>query len=146
MRLRSVEGADLGAWGPSLVVSPSLSPDPSLPPSFGVWSAMNFPGLEVTFHGDLDKNGVADGIEYAFAMEAGGATMSDALGMPSGKLEISRPLEEPRSDISYGALWSDDLLNWSSEGVQIRFENGRIIASVVQGDGGRYMRWVVEPQ
>lgn len=146
MRLRSVDGSDLGAWGPSLVVSPSLSPDPSLPPSFGVWAAMSYPGLEVTFDGDLDKNGVADGIQYAFGMDPDGTMISDALAMSVSKLEISRPLEEPRTDISYGAVWSDDLVNWSAEGVQIRFENGRIIASVAKGEGGRYMRWVVEPQ
>jgi hypothetical protein len=49
-----------------------------------------------------------------------------------------------RADVVYGAEWSDDLGTWSAEGVEVRIENGEIRATVPQGSGRRFMRWVIE--
>jgi hypothetical protein len=61
-------------------------------------------------------------------------------------MEIARDLAEARDDVRYGAEWSDDLDTWSDEGVEIRFEDGQIIASVTRGTPSRVMRWVVLPE
>lgn len=147
LRLRPLAGSSSGAWGPALVVSPSTSPDPVLPTSFGTWAVLEHPGAELSFEGDLDGDGSADGVEYAFSSDPTVAAPSpDQLTIPEDKLEISRNLPVQRGDVAYGAEWSDDLSEWSDVGVDVRFENGKVIASVAKGNGNRYLRWKIEGQ
>jgi len=99
------------------------------------------------FESDLDADGLADGVEYAFSLDP---TVADAapekLSLPEDKIEISRDLPLQRADVNYAAEWSDGLSTWSSEGVEIRIEGGKIIASVAKGSGSRYLRWKIEGQ
>jgi len=146
LRLRSVDGASMGNWGPALLVTPS-SITPALPVTFTAWAAMEHPGEALSFEGDFDRDGLADGVEYAFSLDpSDGKAVPDQLSIPEEKIEISRDLPLQRIDVDYAAEWSDDLLNWSSEGVEIRYENGKIIASVAKGERTRYLRWKIEGQ
>ncbi|QJE98065.1 hypothetical protein [Luteolibacter luteus] len=144
LRLRSVSGASLGNWGPALIVSPSATA-PSLPVTFDAWSALEYPGHALGFEGDLDRDGMADGFEYAFSLNPILAKAeTDSLSLSTGKLMISRDLPVQRADIRYGAEWSDDLSTWSTAGVEIRIEGGKISASVAKAEGNRYLRWKIQ--
>lgn len=146
LRLRTVSGAAMGAWGPALMVSPS-STAPSLPVTFAAWAAIEHPGQALTFEGDLDRDGLSDGVEYAFSLDPTDANaVPDKLSLPENKIEISRDLPLRRADVSYSAEWSEDLSEWSGEGVEIRMESGKIIASIAKGSRSRYLRWKIEGQ
>jgi hypothetical protein len=146
LRLRSVVGSSPGSWGPAMNVVPSGGSSASsvAPDGFAEWRA-GYPGLALSFEGDADRDGLADGIEYAFSLDPGdGLGIPDRMSMEAGNLTISRDLPLERADVVYGAEWSDDLGTWSAEGVEVRIENGEIRATVPQGSGRRFMRWVIE--
>lgn len=145
LRLRGLVGTVAGAWGPALTVVPVSTPGPLVAPeSFATWRD-GYPGHELSFEGDADRDGLADGIEYAFSLDpTDGRPVPDGIGLSGGRIEISRELPIQRSDLSYGAEWSDGLSAWSVEGVEIRIEGGRIHASAPLGDGRRFMRWSVD--
>lgn len=144
LRLRTVSGSAVGSWGPALIVTPSATA-PSLPVTFAAWSSLEYPGHVLEFEGDLDRDGLPDGVEYAFSLNPTVAKAEpDSLSIQSDVLEISRALPLQRTDIRYGAEWSDNLSDWSEEGVEIRFEGGKILARVAKGNGNRYLRWKVE--
>jgi len=145
LRLRSVVGSSPGTWGPALIVVPAEDSSASsvAPDGFAEWRA-GYPGLDLSFEGDADRDGLADGIEYAFSLDPGdGLGIPDRMTMGLGTLTISRDLPIERTDVAYGAEWSDDLGIWSAEGVEIRIENGEIHAIVPQGSGRRFIRWNV---
>lgn len=145
MRLRSVNGSTPGAWGPPLVVVPSDAASPliGVPGGFAAWQA-EYPELELSFEGDADRDGLADGIEYAFSLDPGdGVRIPDRFELQAGLMSISRDLPVERADVNYGAEWSDDLGTWSADGVEILIGNGEIRANAPQGGGRRFMRWNV---
>jgi hypothetical protein len=149
LRLRSVIGGVPGAWGPALTVSP-VDAAPLLVAAriavggFDGWRA-SYPGHELSFEGDADRDGLADGVEYAFSLDpTDGRPVPDVLEwVGEGRMEISRALPAERADLVYRAEWSDRLGAWSAEGVEIRIEAGRIHASAPRGVGSRFMRWNV---
>ncbi len=145
LRMRPLHGATPGVWGPALVVSPSSStPDPIVVPGFSSWAQNEYPVFNLSFEGDYDSDGQADGVEYAFSRNPGAPDpMADALKVDAGRIEISRDLAQQRDGINYSAEWSDDLANWSSADVEILIENGKIHASAPLGAKGRYMRWKI---
>lgn len=140
LRLRSIAGTTPGAWGPALLVTPVDPPQMS----FAAWNDFEYPALPLEFERDSDGDGLADGIEYAFSLDpTEAAAAADVLTLTVERMEISRDLPVERSDVNYGAEWSDDLSTWSDEGVEIRVEGGKIIASAPRGTPSRVMRWVV---
>lgn len=145
MRLRSINGVTPGSWGPPLVVVPSdvASPLIGVPDGFAAWQA-GYPELDLSFEGDADRDGFADGIEYAFSLDPGdGVRIPDRFELQAGMMSISRDLPVERADVNYGAEWSDDFGTWSADGVEIRIEDGEIRASAPRGEGRRFMRWNV---
>ena len=145
MRLRSVNGSTPGAWGPALVVVPSEGASPLIGVlgGFTAWQAEH-PELELSFEGDADRDGLADGIEYAFSLDPGdGVRIPDRFELQAGMMSISRDLPVERADVNYGAEWSDDLGTWSADGVEILIEGGEIRATAPRGNGRRFMRWNV---
>lgn len=148
LRMRPVTGSALGAWGPALVVNPSGStPAPLLAGGFGVWAESNHTGLGLSFDGDLDEDGLADGIEYAFSLDpTTGQASPDALAVDGERITISRPLPEVRAGIRYGAEWADDLRTWSGDDVEIEILDGTITASAPKGSGSRFLRWKIEEE
>ena len=140
MRLRPVTGGVPGGWGPVTRVVPTALPLAG----FEAWQAYDFPGLEFPFDGDDDADGLANGVEYAFSLNPwDGLRVPDDLALPAGRLEISRDLPVERTDLSYGAEWTDDLGTWSSAGVVIDISGGRISASAPKGAGERFIRWKI---
>jgi hypothetical protein len=143
LRLRSVVGGLPGPWGPVLVVNPAAAPSPAsvAPAGFAGWQA-GYPGLDLSFEGDADRDGLADGIEYAFSLDPDdGVRIPDQMIIEAGLLTIRRNLPVERVDVSYGAEWSEDLGSWTADGVQVRIEGGDIRATVPQGSGRRFIRW-----
>ena len=142
LRLRPVYGVTPGAWGPTLLVTPS-----SLAASlsgFAAFQAYEYPSEDLAFEADADGDGAADGIEYAFSTDPTQPSASaDSITITFDRLEISRDLPNEREDVNYGAKWSDDLSTWSDEGVEVRIEGGKIIASAPRGGPSRAMRWEV---
>ena len=144
LRLRSVIAGSPGAWGPTLTVTP-VAPSLSLavgPGGFPEWHAARFPGLAASFDGDANLNGLADGIEYAFSLDpAAGLAGLDRLTLQADSVGLARDLPVERTDVTYGAEWSDNLANWSANGIEIRVEGGEIHASAPRGAGRRFLRW-----
>ncbi len=142
LRLRAVTGEGPGPWGPVLtveVVEPAEAGQAAVA-GFAGW----LPELGLSFEGDADRDGLADGIEYAFSLDpTDGRRIPDRLSEEAGMLELSRELPVLRDDLIYGAEWSEDLKSWSAEGVAIRFEDGWIHAGVARGEGRRFLRWNV---
>lgn len=143
LRLRSVHGGAPGAWGPELRVIP-LDPASSarvMPAGFAAWQS-DHPALPLDFEGDADRDGLADGVEYAFSLDPGdGVRIPDRVALEAGRMTLSRDLPIERSDVIYGAEWSDDLSSWSADGIEVRIGDGEIRASAPQGHGRRFMRW-----
>jgi hypothetical protein len=142
LRLRAVTGGVAGPWGPALavVVGDPVEAGQAGGSGFAGW----WPGAGLSFDGDADRDGLADGIEYAFSLDpTDGLRVPERLVEQAGHLELSRELPDLREDLIYGAEWSEDLESWSSEGVAIRFEDGRIHASAPRGEGRRFLRWSV---
>ena len=142
LRLRAVNGAAAGPWGPALAVQAADSAAVGAV-TFAGW----FPELGLSFDGDADHDGLADGIEFAFSLDpTDGVRIPDRLVFQTGRIGISRDLPVERPDVTYGAEWTDDLGTWSAQDVEIRMENGEIHASAPQGSGRRFMRWNIQVQ
>lgn len=142
LRLRPMYGATPGSWGPALMVTPSSAA--SVLTGFAAFQAYVYPSVTLSFEADTDGDGIADGVEYAFSTDpTQPSTSADSVAVTVDRFEISRDLPVEREDVNYGAEWSDDLATWSSEGVEVRIEGGKIIASAPSGVASRMMRWVV---
>ena len=142
LRPRAILGGKAFPYGPAKVVTAT-----GLPDTFAGWASTEYPGHSLSFNGDLDGDGLDDGIEYAFSLDpTRSSPVPEELSFPVGKIEIARDLPIHRVGVVYGAQWSEDLVNWSSQGVTIRFEDGKIIASVMKGLQSRFLRWNITPQ
>jgi len=144
LRLRARVGSKAGPWGEALIVTPRAVAMPLVAPEdFSAWCG-RYPGSALDFEGDADRDGLADGIEYAFSLDpTDGRPVADRLERAGGRLALSRALPTLRLDLSYGAEWSEDLIGWSREGVEVRIEAGRIHATAPAGGGRRFLRWNV---
>ena len=112
-----------------------------MPAGFAAWQS-DHPELPLDFEGDADRDGLADGVEYAFSLDPGdGVRIPDRVALEAGRMTLSRDLPIERSDVIYGAEWSDDLSSWSADGIEVRIGDGEIRASAPQGHGRRFMRW-----
>lgn len=143
MRLRALQGGLPGVWGPALLVTPvdSVSPQVVTPGGFAAWRNA-YPDLDLSFEGDADEDGLADGVEYAFSLDPGdGLRNTDRVTLEAALMTIARDLPVERLDVNYGAEWSDDLSSWSADGIVVRIANGEIRASAPQGNPRRFMRW-----
>ncbi|MCW1884376.1 thrombospondin type 3 repeat-containing protein [Luteolibacter flavescens] len=142
LRVRSMNGATAGAWGPSFVVTPTSSS--AALTGFAAYQVYEYPSVTLSFEGDADGDGMPDGLEYAFSTDPTQPTVSaDEVTVNAARFEISRDLPVERPDVDYRAQWSDDLKNWSEAGVEIRIEGGKIIASAPRVGSSRMMRWLI---
>lgn len=112
---------------------------------FELWMDADHPAVGGGFEDDHDGDGLATGIEYAFHLDpADGASRVEPAAGPSGDvMRLAQPVPSPRSDVTYGAEWSDDLVNWSSAGVSVAFAAGEMTATLPAGTGSRFVRWKI---
>jgi hypothetical protein len=123
---------------------------------YGAWEAYQFPTLSGGFNGDDDADGLPNGVEYAFSTDPltpSQAADSVAL-VPSGdpqvasgptgfRLKLQRPLPALQPNVVYGAEWSEDLHQWSSEGVTLDTTGGIATATAAASGKQRFMRWKI---
>lgn len=113
---------------------------------YDAWADYEYPLLNGGFAGDDDGDGIPNGVEFAFSLDPiAPALLQDAivLDAPGKRLMISRPLPAAHPGITYSAEWSEDLVNWSSAGVNVKMIGGQAEASVQMGDVGRFLRWKI---
>lgn len=142
LRKRSKLGNAWLGYEPPAVVTVSASKLDG----FDAWAEYEYPVLNGGFDGDDDGDGIPNGIEYAFSLDPiSPALLRDEIVLdgPGNKLAIRRPLPQPRPGITYAAEWSDNLVNWSSNGVSVKTNGGIAEANVQPGSGGRFLRWRV---
>ncbi|MDB4507052.1 hypothetical protein N9055_02425 [Akkermansiaceae bacterium] len=131
------------AWSPVKQVTAQAS---SPLTDFERWAEFTYPTAG-GFNDDFDKDGLPDGLEYALGtspITAAEGIASFGLAQEGDELCLSVPADSMASGISYGAEWTTDLLNWSSEGVTIVQEDGQLKAlAPVSGARTASMRWVI---
>jgi hypothetical protein len=121
-----------------------LTVSPPQVTGFDAWVQETYPQLAgSTFDEDFDKDGIPNGIEYAFSLDP---TKPSKLGdlelNPSDStMRLVMPLPAVRDNVIYGAEYSDGLGTWSSNGVIISIAGGQITATCPMGTQSRYIRW-----
>jgi len=146
IRIRPTIAGFSFAWSPvkQVIAQPS-----SALVDFERWADLTYPTAG-DFHSDFDRDGLPDGLEYAL----GTSPISSAEGIASfgltqegNRLCLSVPADSLAPGISYGAEWSTDLRNWSSEDVTIKLENGFLKAFAPAAMQGMVsMRWVISQE
>ncbi|MDB6076412.1 MAG: hypothetical protein JWO82_159 [Akkermansiaceae bacterium] len=85
--------------------------------SYADWVSTFYPSLTGGFTGDGDKDGITNGVEYAFALNPLGSNSSASLpqAVIAGNI-ISFDYDQPDgiTDLDYEAEWSDDLVDWNA--------------------------------
>jgi hypothetical protein len=141
LRKRSKLGNTWLGYEPPAVVTVSASKLEG----FDAWAQYEYPVMGGGFDDDDDGDGIPNGVEYAFSLDpVSPVALRDEVVFdgPGKKLSLSRPLPQVRPGITYAAEWSEDLLTWSSAGVNVRTNGGVAEASVPLGTSGRrFLRW-----
>ncbi|GAA5481936.1 hypothetical protein [Haloferula sargassicola] len=121
-----------------------ITPTPTPLANFSGWIEYGFPGWIGGFDSPMTLGGVPAGLIYALGLAADETRISgDALSVTENTATLFRPLEVMQPGISYGAEFSTDLSNWSSEGVTVIHANGILQASAPLVEGGGYLRWKI---
>jgi hypothetical protein len=143
LRLRASLGLQAYPFGPTKVVTVTGTPLGG----FSAWQAYEVPLLSGGFDDDDDGDGEGNGIEYAFGSDPlAGGSVTGALEVDhaAGELRLSKSLTTLRSDLIYAAETSTDAVNWTSNGVQVTFADGELVARVPLDSATRFLRWRVE--
>ncbi len=144
MRLRGVVSGVPGSWGGVLTVVPTTTPALT---GFAAWEAYDYPMLAgVAFNADSDGDGSPNGVEFAFSQDPLTRQVSSdqpVRDLATSELRITRPLPSVRSEITYGAEWTEDLSTWSNTGVTVTTTGGQAVASAPLGTGKRFIRWKI---
>lgn len=113
---------------------------------FDAWVAQEYPQLSgATFMGDYDKDGIPNGIEYAFYLDPTKPSTTGAVSLnhQTRTMSINIPLTAYRDNLIYAAEYSSDLKTWSTQGVTVTLANGKLTAACPMGQSARYIRWKV---
>jgi hypothetical protein len=86
------------------------------PTGYAGWVSSQYPAVTGGFSADHEKDGIANGIEYAFNLNPTVANALSVLPQPSlggGNLTLSYTEPSGISGITYGAEWSENLTSWT---------------------------------
>lgn len=84
-------------------------------PTYATWIASQYPSVTGGPGGDHDRDGVANGVEYAFGTNPLTSTRGSVLPQAArvgGNLVFDYPEPTGVSGVGYGAEWSDNLKDW----------------------------------
>jgi hypothetical protein len=116
------------------------------PVGFDAWVQNTYPQLAGSaFDADFDKDGIANGIEYAFSLNPTTVTQIPPLQVDplARTMTLVMPLPAMRDGITYSAEYTETFDNWKSNHVVIQMENGFMKATCPMGDFNRYLRWKI---
>ncbi|MDA7881948.1 hypothetical protein N9A94_06545 [Akkermansiaceae bacterium] len=144
LRIRPLIGLSSFAWSQPLDV---VVVDDSLLSGFQRWTTLDYPEAG-GFLADSDGDEVSEGLEYAFGtspLDPGSSPQSSLSRNSEGRLTLQVSLSELKEGIIYSAQWSDDLRNWTDEGVEVSFAGGVLsaLAPSAPVDGLSFLRWKV---
>jgi uncharacterized protein YkwD len=80
------------------------------------WIAAQYPAVTGGFTADHDRDGISNGVEYAFNLNPTASSNYSLLPQPllaGGALSVSYTVSAGVSGISYEAEWSDNLVVWN---------------------------------
>lgn len=123
-----------------------LTVSPPQVSGFDAWVQETYPQLAGSaFDQDFDKDGIANGIEYAFSLDpTKPSKIGDlALNHNASTMRLIMPLPAVRDNVIYSAEFSDGLGTWSSNGMVISIADGQITATCPMGTHSRYIRWKI---
>lgn len=110
---------------------------------FDLWRDAEFPVLGGGFDADDDGDGLANGLEYAFALDPTEfSRLPRTLEIGDGVLDLRSPLEMPRDDLSYRIQVSPDLVDWT--GATTEVIDGVLTGRVDWSGPHGFARWRVE--
>lgn len=99
----------------SLPWSPALDVTVSATNTYASWVASQFPSVTGGPAADQDRDGIPNGVEFAFALNPTVATPHGALPQATlvgGNLGFSYTAPTGLTGVTYAAEWSPDLTNW----------------------------------
>lgn len=140
LRIVPVFGGVAGEPGPPFFVTPSVN----VLTGFEAWIAYEYPTLTGGFEGSDGRDGVANGIKYAFGLQpSGDGLFGDEVFFDPDVLILERSLDSLREGVLYEAEFSEDLSSWSTSGVIVNHAGGVLKAVVNHPDGPGFLRWKI---
>jgi imidazole glycerol phosphate synthase subunit HisF len=113
---------------------------------FDAWVQNTYPQLVGSaFNDDFDKDGIPNGVEYAFSLDPTTSSKLGDLGLNqlAHTMSLVMPLPAVRDNIIYSAEYSDNLQTWSTNDMVISIAGGQITATCPMGVNRRNMRWKI---
>ena len=113
---------------------------------FDAWVQDAYPQLVGSaFNDDFDKDGIPNGVEYAFSLNPTTSSKLGDLGLNelAHTMSLVMPLPAVRDNIIYSAEYSDNLQTWSTSDMVISIASGQITATCPMGVNRRNMRWKI---
>lgn len=86
------------------------------PAGYAGWVATQYPSVTAGTTADHDRDGITNGLEYAFGLDPTSANPVTVLPQPvsaAGSLTLSYASPAPVSGVTYGAEWSSNLATWT---------------------------------
>ena len=111
-------------------------------------AVQNNSGISTNFDDDYDKDGIPNGVEFAFftdPLEKNFASSEVLAPSGSSTISIRMPLEIAREGVSYEAECSENLNgSWTSENVTVTISGGFITATTPRPVSGKcFLRWKI---
>ncbi|MBB5350519.1 hypothetical protein HNR46_000747 [Haloferula luteola] len=114
---------------------------------FGEWIAADYPTASGAFEGDLDGDGLSDGLEYALSTNPSEpGVLTSEVSMFDSVIRLELPLAELKEDVDYRMEISTDLQEWSDTGASVLWTDDLLIGECFVESPAVYARWAIEPK